>query len=188
MVFNGRRMHRIIPCLALLCWNGFAQTNCQPAATLFSTPSLDLRLDPVENNKSSGDERALTTSKELREAPRADGSAFAKPTDAALFNRKQTSLKITSQGSDELIADSSDVARAVYRRLDRDGFFKAPLAVYEDGFDRFIDSAFSPEVFRVGKMEASCPLLTAIKRKNPLWLAIPLPNHDGSWLFLKISW
>jgi hypothetical protein len=183
-------MHRIIPCLALLCWSGFAQTNSQPAATLFSTPSLDLRLNPVENNKSSGEEGTLPTSKELREAPRADGSAFARPTDAALFNRKQTSLKITSQGSDELTTDSfrSDVARAIYQRLDRDGFFNRPPEVYENEFDRFIDSTFSPEVFRVGKTEVACPLLTAIKRKSPLWLAIPLPNHDGSWLFLKISW
>jgi len=183
-------MHRIIPCLALLCWSGFAQTNCQPAATLFSTPSLDLRLNPVENNKSSGEERALTTSKELGEAPRADGSAFAEPTDAALFNGKQTSLKITSPESDDVTTDSCrrDVARAIYQRLDRDGFFNGPPVAYEDGFDRFIDSAFSPEVFRVGKVEASSPLLTSIKRKNPLWLAIPLPNQDGSWLFLKISW
>ena len=179
---NRSRMHRILVCIVLLCLNGFAQTNCQPAATLFSSPSLELRLNPVESSKLNGEMETVQSSKELLGATHGDNSAFAEPSDAALFNRKQTSLKISSQGSGDLTTDNfrSDVARAIYQRLDRDGVFNRPPVIYENGLDRFIDRTFSPEVFKVGKMEISCSLLTAIKRKNPLCLANPM--------FFNISW
>jgi hypothetical protein len=40
----------------------------------------------------------------------------------------------------------------------------------ESGFGRFVDGIFTPEVFRLGKVSVSCPVATAIKRKNPLSL------------------
>ena len=171
-------MHRIF--LVFLCLNGFAQTNCTPATTLFSTPALDLRLNTIEKSQPKSEVFSGATQgagNGTTAAPTVD-----EPSDAALFNRKQTSLKIYSQASEELSTDSfrSDVARAIYQRLDRDGFFNRPPVVYENGLDRFIDNTFSPEVFRVGKVEVSCSLLTAIKRKNPLCLANP-------W-FLNITW
>ena len=44
----------------------------------------------------------------------------------------------------------------------------------DSGVVRFVEGIFTPEVIHLGKVQVACPIVTAIKRKNPLCLLNPL--------------
>jgi len=50
----------------------------------------------------------------------------------------------------------------------------------DSGVVRFVEGIFTPEVIHLGKVQVACPIVTAIKRKNPLCLLNPL--------VFQISW
>jgi hypothetical protein len=52
--------------------------------------------------------------------------------------------------------------------------------VAENRFVRAAEAIWSPEVVHLGKTTVSCPVITAIKRKNPLCLLNPI--------FFQASW
>jgi|SRR5579859_1844239 len=69
-----------------------------------------------------------------------------------------------------------------HSRIIRSGQFylTEPEPKSENSLVRAADAIWSPEVIKLGKTSVSCPLVTAIKRKNPLCLLNPL--------FFQLSW
>jgi len=55
-----------------------------------------------------------------------------------------------------------------------------PEVVEMDPVSKFLDKTFTPEVVHFRKVEVSCSIYTAIKRKNPLCLLNPL--------FFQVTW
>jgi hypothetical protein len=69
-----------------------------------------------------------------------------------------------------------------HSRLLRSGQFylTAPEPESENRFVRAAEALWTPEVVKVGKTSISSPIITAVKRKNPLCLLNPL--------FFQASW
>ena len=69
-----------------------------------------------------------------------------------------------------------------HSRIIRSGQFylSEPEPKSENNLVRAAEAIWSPEVIKLGKTSVSCPLVTAIKRKNPLCLLNPL--------FFQLSW
>ncbi len=84
----------------------------------------------------------------------------------------------------------SEPAVVATDRSDQDFQLSSPVQKYadallqvrppDDALGRFLDSTFRPEPLKVGKVEVSCSILTAIKHKNPFCLLNPI--------FLNFSW
>jgi hypothetical protein len=65
----------------------------------------------------------------------------------------------------------------LYRRLeqlDRQGRLMQRDGPSDNRFLRAMDSVFRPEVVKIGGVEMSCSIITAVKRKNPLCLLNPM--------------
>jgi hypothetical protein len=60
----------------------------------------------------------------------------------------------------------------------------------DNGFARFVDTIFTPEVVHVGKASVASPILTIAKRKNPLCLLSAFGTDKGLLTFnlLELSW
>jgi len=54
----------------------------------------------------------------------------------------------------------------------------------------YVDRLFTPEVVKIGNASVSCPLVTVIKRKNPLCLLSGFGTDRTliSYIFLQVSW
>jgi hypothetical protein len=54
----------------------------------------------------------------------------------------------------------------------------------------YVDSLFTPDVVRIGKASVSCPLVTVIKRRNPLCLLSGFGTDRSliSYIFLQVTW
>jgi hypothetical protein len=65
-----------------------------------------------------------------------------------------------------------------------------PEASSNSGGWGYIDRLFMPEFIGIGKVSVSCPFVTIIKRKNPLYLLSGLGNDEGrlAFILLKVSW
>jgi len=60
----------------------------------------------------------------------------------------------------------------------------------DTGVLAYVDRLFTPEVVKIGKASVSCPLVTVIKRKNPLCLLSGFGTDRTliSYIFLQVSW
>jgi len=74
----------------------------------------------------------------------------------------------------------SDFDLQMFYRLDKAGYLTPAAPPSDNHFFRFVDNTFLPEVIHFRKVDVSCTLITAIKRKNPLCLLNPL--------FFNLSW
>jgi hypothetical protein len=89
------------------------------------------------------------------------------PNKSTAIEKPVYSVSVSS-GENEGIQNEWDFHSRILRS---DQFYLTQAkASPESGFGRFIDGIFTPEVFRLGKASVSCPITTAIKRKNPLCL------------------
>ena len=84
-----------------------------------------------------------------------------------------------------------------HSRVVRDGEFylRQTTARSDSPVARFVDDVFRPELIHLGKVTLSCPIVTVIKRKNPLSLLSAIstqatPTGDGQidFKFLELSW
>lgn len=75
---------------------------------------------------------------------------------------------------------TSDFHQQIYRRLEEGGYLNRPRGPSDNLFVRAVDGIFRPEVVHFKKVDVSCSLVTAIKRKNPLCLLNPI--------FLSVDW
>jgi hypothetical protein len=90
------------------------------------------------------------------------------------------------------ISDASSTGQMSLNSLANDGEFRSRVIrpgefyliqaqpVAENRFVRAAEVIWSPEVVHLGKTTVSCPVITAIKRKNPLCLLNPI--------FFQASW
>jgi hypothetical protein len=139
--------------LALFTLSCSGQTNTSAATPLgFSLPPLHLRGELVETENDVGGTNSD------KAAPRISLS-----TPAAL--------------STPAVALQSSLSDAEFsNRVIRSGEFyltRAELPA-DNGVVRFVEGIFTPEVVHLGKVQVACPIVTAIKRKNPLCLLNPL--------------
>lgn len=74
----------------------------------------------------------------------------------------------------------ADFDARLHERFVRGGYLNRPDGPSDNLLVRATDAIFTPEVVRFRKVEVSCSILTAIKRKNPLCLLSPI--------FLNVSW
>jgi hypothetical protein len=60
----------------------------------------------------------------------------------------------------------------------------------DNGFVRFVDMIFTPEVVHIGGVSVSSPILTVTKRRNPLCLLSAFATDKGLLTFnlLEVSW
>jgi len=90
------------------------------------------------------------------------------------------STQLTDSNHVDLNTDTDD--NELHSRLLRSGQFylTPPEPKAENAFVRAAESIWAPEVVKVGKTSISSPIITAIKRKNPLCLLNPI--------FFQASW
>ncbi len=81
---------------------------------------------------------------------------------------------------DKMFLSSSERVQVFYRRLEEGGYLTRRELSSKNVFDRCMDAVFEPEVIHLRKIDVSCSLITAIKRKNPLCLISPI--------ILNVSW
>ena len=167
-------MKRLWSLLFVLTWvHSQAETN--PPAEIFSVPPLNLRLTDEQQLRSEASP-PIDTNITL-ELPAMDHA----PKPITVFLRPTPGSVTTPTAEDmSLSAFSSPFHQQLYRRLDEAGYFTRPQLQADSLLDRGIDAIFTSEVFRVGKTEVSCSVLTAIKRRNPLCLLNPI--------FLDVWW
>ena len=69
-------------------------------------------------------------------------------------------------------------------------YLTQPKALPDSGVARFVDMVFTPEVAQVGRVSVSSPILTVVKRKNPLCLLSAFATDRGLLTFnlLELSW
>ena len=98
--------------------------------------------------------------------------ALALPSSPQLSGSAQ-STTLTATGNDDNEFHSGVIRSGQF-------YLTSPEPVAENRFVRAAESIWSPEVVKLGKTSISSPIITAIKRKNPLCLLNPL--------FFQASW
>ena len=81
---------------------------------------------------------------------------------------------------DKMFLGSSERVQAFYRRREEGGYLTRRELISKNVFDRCMDAVFEPEVIHLRKIDVSCSLITALKRRNPLCLINPI--------VLNVSW
>lgn len=107
--------------------------------------------------------------------------------EAAAAGRTVSSLSVDNIQSENTLSDF-DFHSRVFRS---DRFYLTPSKTLPDsGVARFVDMVFTPEVVQVGKVSVSSPVLTVMKRKNPLCLLSAFATDRGLLTFnlLELSW
>lgn len=99
----------------------------------------------------------------------------------AVTQNSRAEETIRPEASPSLFAEMDEARlQRLYRKFDERGDL-FPYANRSQGrFARALDSIFRPEPIRIGGVEASFTVVTAIKRKNPLCLLNPL--------VINVSW
>jgi hypothetical protein len=103
--------------------------------------------------------------------------------DAAPAKETAIATKVTAANSFEATHSNEGFSRTaseLYARLDREGYLARPEAPSENRLVRLAKSSFEPEVIHWRKVSISSPVITAVKRKNPLCL-ISLTFLDVRW-------
>ena len=98
-----------------------------------------------------------------------------------------SSLPIGTARSENTLSDRDFHSRVF--RSDR-FYLTQPKALPDSGVARFVDMVFTPEVVQVGKVSVSSPVLTVMKRRNPLCLLSAFATDRGLLTFnlLELSW
>ena len=95
------------------------------------------------------------------------------------------------------VLESSLADEGFYSSVVRDGEFYLTKSMprSDSAVVRFVEDVFRPELIPLGKVTASSPIVTVIKRKNPLCLLSGIstrasPTGDGEIIFklLELSW
>jgi len=157
----------LILVLVFLAGEVFAQTNQPARRALYFVPHLQLRQESSEPAKLNA-AGVLNAPQIQVEKPSANLNTAPASSTGARFERSTVGLR---QG---------DFDYQVFHRLDQEGYFERPPAPADSAVARWAQNAFTPDVMHLGKTTVSCSLVTAIKRKNPLWLLDPY--------FLQVSW
>jgi hypothetical protein len=125
--------------------------------------------------------------REERSEPTNPGSAIASRLAEIPLEKISANLKapLVSEAGIRVERSTADFRQRdfdfqVFHRLDQQGYFDRPPSLPDSAMARWAQKAFTPEILHIGKTTVSCSLLTAIKRKNPLWLLDPY--------FLQVSW
>ena len=143
------------------CMSCWGETNdCADVGARFSLPPVLLRADP--RSEISG-----------RETANAD--------------RPVASAPVASLASDTTLENSQFFSR-VFRS---DRFYLSQSRPSPDsGFARFVDRIFTPELVPFGKVSVRSPVLTMVKRKNPLCLLSAFGTDRGLLTFnlLELEW
>ena len=149
----------------LYCLPCAGQTNVVCFATRFFEPPLELR---------------------TQLAPGADKPMQAKTTQPDFSNSHEPVAFKTLLDDDELDSPIFRHAQAYLKQL------QAPSDAWAA---RSVDMLFKPDVIRLGKASLSCPIVTVIKRKNPLCLLSgfvtdPTLSAEGGIAFrlIDLSW
>ncbi len=155
--------------LVFWCLPSFSQTNSP------LIPSGLLSLTPVQLRK-------LTSEPEKPVQTPAAGSGAPQ---AAIPPHKREEMSIPELRNpaplpDKMFLSSSERVQVFYRRLEEGGYLTRRELISKNVFDRCMDAVFEPEVIHLRKIDVSCSLVTAIKRKNPLCLINPI--------ILNVSW
>lgn len=101
---------------------------------------------------------------------------------------KTVSLPSVGTPHSENTLSDRDFHRGVFRS---DRFYLTqPKALPDSGVARFVDMVFTPEVVHVGKVSVSSPVLSVMKRRNPLCLLSAFATDRGLLTFnlLELSW
>jgi hypothetical protein len=160
--------------VALYCLSSPAQTNSMPEAQ--DPPSRQFPEVPL-----------LTLAAEPKPAqPPATTNRLTLLLEMPPPEREKTLLDdfpTTSTGAPHE-ATSLDSEQAImlryYERLELGGYLTRPEPPSDSRLLYVVEPIFQPEPIQVGRTIVSCPIITAIKRKNPLALLNPL--------VLNVSW
>ena len=169
-IFWGRGMNKIaLFSLVFWCLPSLSQTNSP------LIPSGLLSLTPVQLRK-------LTSEPEKLVQTPATGSVASQ---AAVPPHKPEEMDIPELRNpaplpDKMFLSSSERVQAFYRRLEEGGYLTRRELSSKNAFDRCMDAVFEPEVVHLRKIDVSCSLITAMKRRNPLCLINPI--------ILNVSW
>ena len=153
--------------LGVLATEVFGQSNQPPMRALYLVPHMQLRDARSEPKKP------------LSSAPVGQLEIPLEEVSASLKTPRVGEADIRAERS-TLDISHRDFDFQVFHRLDQEGYFDRPPAPPDNAVARWAQNAFTPEILHIGKTTVSCSLLTAIKRKNPLWLLDPY--------FLQVSW
>jgi hypothetical protein len=159
---------------ALCCWNCAGQTNSQTVAVglySMSAPRL-LQPEPEPGKSATPNAPADTESAALLLSPASSGKA--------LSDMDSMTNSVPSPDQMSSVSGVSDFDLQMFYRLERAGYLTPAAPPSDNRFFRFVDNTFLPEVIHYRKVDVSCTLVTAIKRKNPLCLLNPL--------FFNLSW
>src|SRR6266568_396606 len=157
-IFWGRGMNKIaLFSLVFWCLPSLSQTNSP------LIPSGLLSLTPVQLRK-------LTSEPEKLVQTPATGSVASQ---AAVPPHKPEEMDIPELRNpaplpDKMFLSSSERVQAFYRRLEEGGYLTRRELSSKNAFDRCMDAVFEPEVVHLRKIDVSCSLITAMKRRNPL--------------------
>ena len=164
----------LFPCvLVLSCWNCTGQTNgTSGPVRLHSLPAPQLR-QPASQVRHSA----------LVSDPADDNvSSLLAPADSDRISTNTASATSAAPLLDQMTWTSraSSYDFRMFYRLDKAGYLTPAKLTSDNRFVRFVDNTFQPEGIHFRKVDLSCSLITAIKRKNPLCLLNPL--------FFNLSW
>ena len=118
---------------------------------------------------------------------RAEACPNLAKSDEPVSPQPTSSFSVGSMALANVLSDSnphSSVVRTSGLYLTR------PEAPSDGGPVRYFDKLFTPEVIKIGKASVSCPLVTAIKRKDPLCLLSGIGANGTliSYILLHVSW
>ena len=164
------KMRLFLFCVAVGGWSAFSQTNTPVV------PLEALRLPPTELHFGSPERQPSLTLADQK-VPAGVGldvtnTPLAVPVRIPSTNDVPDQMSLSSQGS--------DFDQRMYRRLEEGGYLTRMEQPSDNLFVRATDGIFRPEVVHFRKIEISCSLITAIKRKNPLCLINPI-FFSASW-------
>ena len=155
-------MAAAVACLSSFCWLA-----CDVEADDLATRSVPFCLPQVR----------------LRE----EGRAKPAQPDLALSTQPIPSASTESAALESDLSDGG-----LHSRVLRTGEFylTRPEGPAKSGLGGYVDGLFTPEVVRIGKATVSSPILTIIKRGNPLCLLSGFGTDRSliSYILLQVSW
>ncbi len=159
--------------LVIGCMNGMGQTNSSPARSEWlSLPPTQLR-EVVANDSPA--RKLPNDASKLSDAPAAPATP-SEPATSDFQSDQNPGLSLEHSLTSSLESDA-----ALSRRLEAQGYLVRKQPESKNYFVRSVNTMFDSEPIRIGKTTTvNCPLVTAIKKKNPLCLLNPL--------VLNISW
>lgn len=160
--------------LAICCLNSYGQTNSSPATRpLFSPPTLRLR--PLSSEPEKLEQARTAVSSEERQS----ATPVSKP-EKISADVGSVAIPNILPGQMSLTRAEKDLDLEIYRRLEQGGYLTRREPRSENVFVRGMGAIWNPEAVQIGKISVSCPIITAIKRKNPLCLINPMVL-SASW-------